>query len=101
MPTTLRLPLEVSQTGALRTLTQDSSADLVQSIRSLLSTPRGERTALPEYGIIDQLGAVDIDPGDIAQAIVDWEPRVQEPRITEIATALAEGAALSTITVVV
>ncbi|WOF23851.1 hypothetical protein N8K70_03985 [Microbacterium betulae] len=102
MAATLRLPLELTPGGALRTLAQDSSLELAQSVRSLLSTTIGERSApLSEYGLIDQLGAVTIDAGDIAYAIARWEPRVQEPDITAIATTLADGAPLSTITVII
>lgn len=99
MALTLRLPLEVGPTGALRTLVQDSPDELAQSVRTLVSTVIGERAALPEYGVVDQVGSIAVDESDIAQAIVDWEPRIEEPAITEIATALADGAGLSTITV--
>lgn len=99
MTHTLRLPLEVGPTGSLRTLAQDTPDELAQSVRTLLSTVMGERAAIPDYGLVDQLGAVAVDESDIAQAIVEWEPRIEEPAITEIATALADGAGLSTITV--
>jgi phage baseplate assembly protein W len=101
MAVTLRLPLEVAPAGGLRTLSQDSPAELAQSVRSLLSTTVGERGALLDYGIIDQLGSVAVDAGDIALAIAEWEPRVQEPATSTIATTLADGAPLSTITVII
>lgn len=100
MRATLRLPLEVTTKGALRTFEQDSTAEIAQSVRSLLSTVRGERGALPSYGLIDQLGVVEIDAGDIAQTIADWEPRVTEPTVSTLATRLADGAALTTVTVI-
>jgi len=101
MAATLRLPLEVSHTGTLRTLEQDSPAELAQSARSLLSTVIGERGALPDYGLVDQLGAVGIDAAEIEHALAEWEPRIQEPQATLIAGRLADGAALATITVVI
>lgn len=101
MAATLRLPIEVSRTGALRTLEQDSPAELGQSVRSLLSTVIGERGALPDYGLIDQLGSIGVDASEIAHAITEWEPRVQEAQTTMIAGRLADGAALTTITVVI
>ncbi len=99
MALTLRLPLELGPTGSLSTLTQDTSDELAQSVRTLVSTVIGERAALPDYGIVEQLGAVAIDEADIAEAIADWEPRVEEPTVTEIATALADGRGLATITI--
>lgn len=101
MAATLRLPLEVSATGSLRALEQDTPAELAQSVRTLLSTVIGERGALPDYGLIDQLGAVDVDASEIAHAIAEWEPRIQEPQTTMIASTLADGAALTTINVVI
>ncbi|MGX9348168.1 GPW/gp25 family protein [Microbacterium sp. KNMS] len=101
MAATLRLPLELTPAGGFRTLVQDSPADLAQSVRSLLSTRVGERAALPNYGLIDQLGSVQLDAGEIAYAIAAWEPRVQEPQTSTIATLLADGTPLSTITVII
>lgn len=101
MAATLRLPLEVSATGSLRTLDQDTPAELAQSVRTLLSTVIGERGAIPEYGLVDQLGAVTVDASEIVHAITEWEPRIPDPQTTMIADALADGAALTTITVVI
>lgn len=102
MAETLRLPIEVTADGALRTLTQDTPAEIGQSVRTLLATTTGQRTAIPEYGLVNLLGLIDIDTADIAAALADWEPRVQDPQIiTSLAIQLADGVPLHEITVII
>lgn len=102
MAETLRLPLELSADGSLRTLTQGSTADVAQSVRTLLLTTPGQRAAIPDYGLTSLLGLIDIDTADIAAALADWEPRVQAPEISaRIAEQLADGTPLHEITVII
>lgn len=102
MAETLRLPLQVTDTGALRTLTQDSPPEIAQSVRTLLSTTIGDRTALPDYGTVSLLGVLDIDTADIAAALAEWEPRVQAPKIsTHLAAQLADGTPAHDIVVII
>jgi len=54
---------------------QDSSDEIVQCVEVLLSTTRGQRVELPEYGIGDPLFKDSVDVQDALNAIADWEPR--------------------------
>ena len=91
MADTLRLPIEVTPAGRLRTLAQDSPSELAQSVRTLLSTTPGQRAAIPEYGLVELVGMPALDDADIAAALAEWEPRVQGAQIPQIAGALTDG----------
>lgn len=101
MASTLRLPLEVTATGTLRTHVQGSPAELAQSARAVLSTLIGERAALPDYGLPDQIGALNVDEGEIALALAEWESRLTDPQITRVAQTLESGAGIATVTVII
>lgn len=88
---TLRLPLALAPSGALMTLAQDSAADVAQSVALLLSTPRGQRSAIPDYGLVDPIGELDVDEAEIAHAISEWDDRVSAVAIETIASVLATG----------
>lgn len=91
MATTLKLPFAISASGSLATLAQDSTQEVAQSIEVLLSTPRGERAAIPDYGLLDPIGEQAVDEAEIAQAISDWDDRVSSVEIETIAQTLATG----------
>jgi phage baseplate assembly protein W len=63
--------------------------DIKEAIYILLMTRKGERVMLPEYGCMLQDHVFDLPDSasvgelkrDIIQAIVDWEPRVIDPRV--------------------
>ena len=101
MADTLRLPIETAQDGRLRTLTQDSAADITQSVQILLSTPLGDRGAIPDYGLVGMLGSTSIDTIDIASAIADWEKRVPAADVEIVAQRLVDGVPLTDITVII
>lgn len=97
----LRLPLTVTASGALRTVSPASAEDLAQAVALLVATPIGERAALPTYGIVDSLGRLSPDLAGIAHAIAAWEPRLTEPTITNVAQLLVDGGSRDTITVAI
>lgn len=91
MASTLKLPFTLSSGGTLTALVQDSAPEVAQSIGLLLSTPRGERAAIPDYGLLDPVGEQTVDEAEIAQAISDWDDRVTSAEIETIAQTLATG----------
>lgn len=76
------LPLIVSPAGSLVELEQDSPAEIAQSVAVLVATRPGERRAVPDYGLVDPLGA-GADADDIADAISEWEERA-DPALVEV-----------------
>jgi phage baseplate assembly protein W len=71
----LALPLRLVG-RSLATLPQGGTDELQQSVRLALTTRPGERLASTDYGTPDLAFDTDIDPGVVAGAIADWEPRV-------------------------
>lgn len=99
MAITLALPIAIAPNGQLAQLEQDSPADIARAVTILISTTLGDREALPDYGIADQLGAPNLDESEIAQAISTWEDRIDSVQIDQIAQTLADGTALDAATV--
>jgi phage baseplate assembly protein W len=76
MARVLTLPLALTPSGALATVTQDHPAEIAQSVGLLLDTRPGERRTLPDYGLPERLFVVgDLDEALIAETISEWEPR--------------------------
>lgn len=70
------LPFQLGVTGSPATLEQDSTAEIGQSVRVLLSTPVGTRVEQFDYGIPDVTFADPRhDAAVVAAAITRWEPR--------------------------
>lgn len=84
MSVTLRLPLQVTPGRGLLSLTQDSDADIAQSVALLLATRQGERRSVPNYGLPDPLGAA-VDLAVMAQVISEWEERA-DPATIDVLT---------------
>ena len=66
------------------------AAHIMQSVRDIVTTPRGTRAMLREYGCalpdlvdhpINELFSVEISAG-IAEALAKWEPRFLLDRVT-------------------
>lgn len=88
MARVLTLPLTVATSGAFATVTQDSAAELSQSVALLLDTRPGDRRTLEDYGLPDPLFG-GVDPSIVAEVIADWEPRA-DPDSIELVTDGAE-----------
>lgn len=71
----LALPFTMTADGRLQTLTQDSPAEVAQSVALLLSTRAGERLSVPNYGTPPALFAQRVNTGAIGAALEAWEPR--------------------------
>ena len=75
-PPKIKMPfrIEGSSTGLIE---QDTPDEIAQCVYTILATEIGTRDEMPDFGISDQAhlkGGADI--GEIAQAIEDWERRV-------------------------
>lgn len=68
------LPFRVIGTTA-RYVEQDSAEDVVQCVRSILSTRKRERPEAPDFGIEDPTFANRVDVGEITATLQEWEPR--------------------------
>lgn len=73
MAATLRLPLQIAGSG-LRTLEQDTTREIGQSVALLLATRPGERRSVPDYGTPDPLFG-GFNPAAAAAAVAIWEDR--------------------------
>ncbi|WP_125568722.1 GPW/gp25 family protein [Nocardioides baekrokdamisoli] len=80
MPAHLAFPLTVGAKG-LRTVVQDSAADIVQSVALLLDTRPTDRRSVPDYGLPDPTFS-GLGVSTLAALIDEWEPRA-EPAILE------------------
>lgn len=67
----------------LATVDQDSDADVEQCIHVLLATRRGERVELPGFGVTEPTFSTNVDVGEIANAVAEWEPRALRTRVVE------------------
>lgn len=76
-------PLRLGTGSDFAMVEQDSVDEIMQSVEVLLSTTRGSRVELPEYGI-DDPSFTGVDLQDISDAIVDWEPRASVTLSDEI-----------------
>lgn len=71
----LRVPLEMGATG-LRTVEQDSLADVAQCVYAVMATDRGSRLEEPDFGITDPTFEQNgLDEGEALLQIGTWEPR--------------------------
>ncbi|WP_243061134.1 GPW/gp25 family protein [Nocardioides sp. SR21] len=96
MPTHLALPLQVTSSGQLAALEQDSPLEVAQSVALLIGTRPGERRSVPDYGAQDMV-AVGIDPAAIAAAVEDHEPRVSAVLVDELTTGVTAHAVVQPI----
>lgn len=85
MAQVLALPLRVNPaSGSMVTLTQDSEAEVAQSLALLLSTRPGERRSVPDYGIPDPVFG-GVRPQDVVAAAQEWEERADPLVVEQIA----------------
>jgi phage baseplate assembly protein W len=72
-----KIPFKLTTRGA-PTVEQDSFDNVFQCVQAIVSTPRGFRLELPDFGINDPLFTEDgPDTSDITRAIDQWEPRAE------------------------
>lgn len=74
----LAVPWRLDRSGRAAIVDQDTDAEVLQTIRVLLSTRPGERQAVPRYGVADPLFFdADEEPtlDELADAVAEWEPR--------------------------
>lgn len=83
----LRVPLEPGRRG-FAVVDQDTDADIVQSVRVLLSTRPGEALLAPRFGFDDPTFAAGGVDGDVVEAIRRFEPRATEATVRQ---AIADG----------
>jgi hypothetical protein len=85
----LALPLTVAADGTLASVTQDSPAEVSQSVALLLATRPGERRSVPGYGLPDPLfSGIDLD--QVAAVIEEWEDRADPADIDLQVTGVEE-----------
>lgn len=72
----LAWPVRRNADGTPATVEADSDTEIAQSLELLLATPRGDRAAVPDYGIPDPVGLRTADLALIGEAIGRFEPRV-------------------------
>lgn len=70
----LALPLALGQDGFFATLAQDSTPEVLQSVKVILLTEPGERLAVPEFGT-DSGAFVPVDANQVTAAIDRWDTR--------------------------
>jgi len=80
----LRVPFRIERSGNAQLVEQDSSDEIVQSVRVLLSTLVGQRLEVPGYGIPDQAFLADssLSTAVLSSQVKKWEPRA-DVRIKE------------------
>lgn len=81
LPTTiphLKLPMKLFG-GKFTTVEQDTTDEIMQCVRAVIGTVRGQRTNLPDFGLdIDIVFLLkDMDITRIEAAIEEWEPRAK------------------------
>lgn len=73
----LSFPFRLSESGrSVMVVEQNSDDEILDCVEVLLSTERGERLEVPDYGVPDQSflqGGVDVN--DLVGAVARWEPR--------------------------
>lgn len=67
-------PFLMTAAGAATT-EQDSDAEILDCVEVILSTPRGWREDLPEFGLDDPVFGIGIDRQGIHDTVTQWEPR--------------------------
>jgi len=60
---------------------QDSYAEVADSVEIVVGTQIGQRTALPDFGVLDPTFTYPVDTDGIASAINEWEERAN-PTVT-------------------
>ena len=72
----LKLPMKVFG-GRYVTVEQDTTDEIMQCVKAVVSTVRGQREELPDFGLdIDLTFATqDIDLNRLESALSTWEPR--------------------------
>ncbi|MCB9377081.1 MAG: GPW/gp25 family protein [Microthrixaceae bacterium] len=93
MAARLALPLRIGARG-LAVVTQDSPAEIAQSVGLLVATRPGERRSVPEYGVPEPL-FVGMNPAAIADAVDEWEPRADPLLVDQIADGVVDVATLT------
>lgn len=83
------LPLQVTPSGALATLPQDSPAEVTQAVAVLVSTLPGERRSVPDYGLPSPLFD-GFDPSEAADVIEEWEPRADPVLMDQLVDGVVE-----------
>lgn len=78
----LALPLQLTPGAGLASLTQDSPAEVAQSVALLLATRPGDRRSVPGYGLADPV-FVGLDVGEVVTTIATWEDRA-DPAYAEL-----------------
>ncbi|HTW17089.1 MAG TPA: GPW/gp25 family protein [Nocardioides sp.] len=91
MPRTLALPIVIGHDDGLATHEQDSEPEIAQSVALLIDTRPGERTAIPDYGMPDPIGA-GLDLSVLADVVLEWEERA-DPVDVELLVSFADQAA--------
>lgn len=91
MARVLALPLQVTATGVLATLEQDSPTEVAQSVALLLATRPGDRRSVPDYGYPDPIGD-GVDPDELAEVVGEWEDRADPAEVELTVTAVGEQA---------
>lgn len=89
MARTLSLPLQVSATGRMVTVEQDSPAGLRQRVALLLDTRPGERRSVPEFGMDDPL-FTGVDPQVLAASVARWEPGADAVTVMAVLTGTSQ-----------
>jgi phage baseplate assembly protein W len=75
----LAIPFRVDSTGAAAVVDQDSFDEIAQCVRVLLTTRRGQRIELRDYGITNPVFSEQgsLDRTGMAAAVTKWEPRAR------------------------
>lgn len=79
----LKFPMQMTASGRVMLVEQDSFEDRVQNAIICLRYERGQRTAIPEFGLPDQAmrqGGADLS--EIVSAVLQWEPDI-DPAVIE------------------
>ena len=73
----LRLPFRIGPTGAAEVVEQDSYEEIAQCVEVLLTTRQGDRLAVADYGVPDQvfLNENEVSAASLASLVQKWEPR--------------------------
>ncbi len=95
-------PIRTDATGALAVVEHDSTARVVQDVEILCRTRRGERTAVPDFGVSILPGSNAVDLADLTAQIdrhvpdaalqgVTATPDPDEPWIVHVTVETAGG----------
>lgn len=70
----LKVPFQIAGRAAL-TVAEDSIEEVIQNVSVIVSTRRGERLAVPDFGISDPVFEDEVDIAEMQAAIEQWEER--------------------------